>query len=84
MEIIFLFCSKVYYLASARELIRINGTSLGVVTIRAFKMGNRFFHNYLKLVDTHARLFFHSNATRSTSAPFTAAFCIVYFLPGIY
>ncbi|CAB4302935.1 unnamed protein product [Prunus armeniaca] len=42
-----------YYLASARELIRINGTtkapvmnyaaetSLGVVTIRAFKMGNR-------------------------------------------
>lgn len=75
MEITFLFCSKGYYLASARELIRINGTtkapvmnyaaetSLGVVTIRAFKMGNRFFHNYLKLVDTDARLFFHSNAT---------------------
>lgn len=75
MEITFLFCSKAYYLASARELIRINGTtkapvmnyaaetSLGVVTIRAFKMGHRFFHNYLKLVDTDAILFFHSNAT---------------------
>ncbi|CAB4272423.1 unnamed protein product [Prunus armeniaca] len=64
-----------YYLASARELIRINGTtkapvmnyasetSLGVVTIRAFKKADRFFHNYLELVDTDARLFFHSNAT---------------------
>ncbi|CAN6707296.1 unnamed protein product [Malus baccata var. baccata] len=64
-----------YYLATARELIRINGTtkapvmnyasetSLGVVTIRAFKMADRFFHNYLKLVDTDARLLFHSNAT---------------------
>eukprot|EP00257_Ricinus_communis_P009080 XP_002527423.2 ABC transporter C family member 8 isoform X1 [Ricinus communis] len=62
-----------YYLASARELIRINGTtkapvmnyaaetSLGVVTIRAFKMVNRFFQNYLKLVDKDAVLFFLSN-----------------------
>ncbi|KAH8514551.1 hypothetical protein Peur_058121 [Populus x canadensis] len=62
-----------YYLASARELIRINGTtkapvmnyaaetSLGVVTIRAFKMVDRFFQNYLKLVDNDAVLFFHSN-----------------------
>lgn len=38
-------------------------TSLGVVTIRAFKMADRFFQNYLELVDTDARLFFHSNAT---------------------
>ncbi|KAI4354231.1 hypothetical protein L6164_003118 [Bauhinia variegata] len=63
-----------YYQASARELIRINGTtkapvmnftaetSLGVVTIRAFEMVERFFHNYLKLVDTDAKMFFHSNA----------------------
>ncbi|XP_043705213.1 ABC transporter C family member 8-like [Telopea speciosissima] len=63
-----------YYLASARELIRINGTtkapvmnyaaetSLGVVTIRAFDMMDRFFQNYLKLIDTDAKLFFHSNA----------------------
>ncbi|XVF26934.1 hypothetical protein REPUB_Repub14bG0063100 [Reevesia pubescens] len=62
-----------YYLASARELIRINGTtkapvmnyaaetSLGVVTIRAFNMADRFFKNYLKLVDTDATLFFLCN-----------------------
>ncbi|TKY64388.1 ABC transporter C family member 8 [Spatholobus suberectus] len=62
-----------YYEASARELIRINGTtkapvmnfaaetSLGVVTVRAFNMVDRFFKNYLKLVDTDATLFFHSN-----------------------
>lgn len=37
-------------------------TSLGVVTIRAFNMVDRFFQNYLKLVDTDATLFFHSNA----------------------
>ncbi|KAI9161566.1 hypothetical protein LWI28_018709 [Acer negundo] len=36
-------------------------TSLGVVTIRAFNMLDRFFQNYLKLVDTDAILFFHSN-----------------------
>ncbi|XP_062153987.1 ABC transporter C family member 8-like [Alnus glutinosa] len=64
-----------YYQASARELIRINGTtkapvmnyasetSLGVVTIRAFNMVDRFFQNYLKLIDTDAGLFFYSNAT---------------------
>ncbi|XP_028790570.1 ABC transporter C family member 8-like [Neltuma alba] len=61
-----------YYQASSRELMRINGTtkapvmnftdetSLGVVTVRAFNMANRFFQNYLKLVDTDAKLFFHS------------------------
>lgn len=37
-------------------------TSLGVVTIRAFDMVERFFKNYLMLVDTDASLFFHSNA----------------------
>ncbi|KAK8989744.1 hypothetical protein V6N11_064161 [Hibiscus sabdariffa] len=63
-----------YYMSSARELIRINGTtkapimnhatetSQGVVTIRAFNMEDRFFKNYLKLVDTDATLFFLSNA----------------------
>ncbi|KAK1575888.1 hypothetical protein Q3G72_009230 [Acer saccharum] len=62
-----------YYIETARELIRINGTtkapvmnytaetSLGVVTIRAFNVVDRFFQNYLKLVDTDAILFFHSN-----------------------
>ncbi|BAT98418.1 hypothetical protein VIGAN_09207300 [Vigna angularis var. angularis] len=62
-----------YYQASSRQLMRINGTtkapvmnfaaetSLGVVTVRAFDMVERFFKNYLKLVDTDATLFFHSN-----------------------
>jgi hypothetical protein len=36
-------------------------TSLGVVTVRAFNMVDRFYKNYLKLVDTDASLFFHSN-----------------------
>ncbi|CAL5195604.1 unnamed protein product [Lathyrus oleraceus] len=64
---------QLYYQATARELIRINGTtkapvmnfaaetSLGVVTIRAFNMVDNFFQNYLTLVDTDASLFFHSN-----------------------
>lgn len=64
-----------YYLATARELIRINGTtkapvmnyaaetSLGAVTIRAFDMTERFFQKFLKLVDTDASLFFNYNAT---------------------
>ncbi|KAM7483828.1 hypothetical protein LguiB_008411 [Lonicera macranthoides] len=64
-----------YYQASARELMRINGTtkapvmnyatetSLGLATIRAFNMEDMFFKNYLKLVDTDASTFFYSNAT---------------------
>ncbi|KAL3511701.1 hypothetical protein ACH5RR_024418 [Cinchona calisaya] len=63
-----------YYQASARELMRINGTTkapimnyasetaLGVATIRAFNMSDRFFENYLKLVDTDAEVFLLSNA----------------------
>ncbi|XP_026449117.1 ABC transporter C family member 8-like isoform X2 [Papaver somniferum] len=63
-----------YVQASARELIRINGTtkapvmnyaaetSLGVVTVRAFSLTGRFFDSYQKLIDTDAKLFFHSNA----------------------
>ncbi|CAL5195605.1 unnamed protein product [Lathyrus oleraceus] len=62
-----------YYQATARELTRINGTtkapimnfaaetSLGVVTVRAYSMADRFFKNYLTLVDTDASLFYHSN-----------------------
>ncbi|XP_058750305.1 ABC transporter C family member 8-like [Vicia villosa] len=64
---------QLYYQATARELIRINGTtkapvmnfaaetSLGVVTVRAFNMMDNFFKNYLTLVDTDASLFFHTN-----------------------
>ncbi|TYI59921.1 hypothetical protein E1A91_D10G069700v1, partial [Gossypium mustelinum] len=88
-----------YYMSSARELIRINGTtkapvmnyaaetSLGVVTIRAFNMVDRFFRNNLKLVNTDATLFFFSNAamewlvlrieTLQNLTVFTAAFFVL-------
>ena len=90
---------KGYYQPSARELIRINGTtkapvmnyaaetSLGVVTIRAFNVADKFFENYLKLIDTDARLFFYSNAAMEwlvlrievlqNLTLFTAAFLLV-------
>ncbi|GLU14361.1 hypothetical protein SLE2022_309370 [Rubroshorea leprosula] len=93
-----------YYMATARELIRINGTtkapvmnyaaetSLGVVTIRAFNMVDRFFRNYLNLVDMDAKLFFFSNATMEwlilrietlqNLTLFTAAFLIVLLPKG--
>lgn len=91
---------KGYYQPSARELMRINGTtkapimnyatetSLGVATIRAFNMEERFFQNYLKLVDTDASTFLYSNATlewlilRTEALQnitlFTAALLLVY------
>ncbi|ERN15280.1 hypothetical protein AMTR_s00056p00226840 [Amborella trichopoda] len=62
-----------YYQSSARELVRINGTtkapvmncaaetSLGVVTIRAFSAMERFIYHNLRLIDTDARLFFYTN-----------------------
>ncbi|KAJ0978937.1 hypothetical protein J5N97_014411 [Dioscorea zingiberensis] len=64
-----------YYLASARKLVRINGTtkapltnyaaetSTGVVTIRAFSMIECFIRNNLKLIDTDATMFFHTIAS---------------------
>jgi ABC-type multidrug transport system fused ATPase/permease subunit len=63
-----------YYIASARELVRINGTTkapvmnyaaesmLGVITIRAFAATNRFIQTNLQLIDTDATLFFYKNA----------------------
>uniref|UniRef100_A0ACD5U7C4 Uncharacterized protein n=1 Tax=Avena sativa TaxID=4498 RepID=A0ACD5U7C4_AVESA len=63
-----------YYIASARELVRINGTTkapvmnyaaesmLGVITIRAFAATNRFIRTNLQLIDTDATLFFYTNA----------------------
>ncbi|KAF7843463.1 ABC transporter C family member 8-like isoform X1 [Senna tora] len=93
-----------YYQSSARELIRINGTtkapimnftaetSLGVVTVRAFNMVDRFFQSYLKIVDTDATLFFHSNAAMEwivlrieglqNLTLFTAAFLLVLLPKG--
>ncbi|XP_020088705.1 ABC transporter C family member 8-like isoform X3 [Ananas comosus] len=63
-----------YYIASVRELVRINGTTkapvmnyaaesmLGVVTIRAFAVAERFIQTNLNLIDADATLFFHTIA----------------------
>ncbi|XP_031488067.1 ABC transporter C family member 8 [Nymphaea colorata] len=62
-----------YYLASSRELIRINGTTkapvmnyaaettFGAVTIRAFFEMERFIKKNLQLIDRDAKLFFYTN-----------------------
>ncbi|KAL2324606.1 hypothetical protein Fmac_023664 [Flemingia macrophylla] len=63
-----------YYLASAKELMRMNGTTksfvanhlaesvAGAVTIRAFDEEDRFFEKNLDLIDVNASPFFHSFA----------------------
>ncbi|KAK4734645.1 hypothetical protein R3W88_008906 [Solanum pinnatisectum] len=63
-----------YYYASAKELMRINGTTksfvanhlaesiAGAVTIRAFKEEDRFFMKTLKLIDINASPIFHNFA----------------------
>ncbi|PHT87427.1 ABC transporter C family member 10 [Capsicum annuum] len=63
-----------YYYASAKELMRINGTTksfvanhlaesiAGAVTIRAFKEEDRFFAKTFELIDINASPFFHSFA----------------------
>ncbi|XP_028549629.1 ABC transporter C family member 10 [Dendrobium catenatum] len=63
-----------YYLASAKELMRINGTTKslvanhlaesvsGVVTIRAFEEEDRFFAKSLVLIDKNASPYFHNFA----------------------
>ncbi|KAM0065999.1 putative ABC-type xenobiotic transporter [Helianthus debilis subsp. tardiflorus] len=93
-----------YYQPNARELMRINGTtkaplmsyasetSLGVTTIRAFRMQDRFFKEYLKLVDRDASTFLYSNATLewlilrietfSNLTLFTATFLLVLIPNG--
>ncbi|XP_074592764.1 ABC transporter C family member 10 [Curcuma longa] len=64
-----------YYLASAKELMRINGTTKslvanhlseslsGSITIRAFGEEDRFFSKSLELIDKNASPFFHNFAT---------------------
>uniref|UniRef100_A0A5B6Z7L2 ABC-type xenobiotic transporter n=2 Tax=Davidia involucrata TaxID=16924 RepID=A0A5B6Z7L2_DAVIN len=63
-----------YYYASAKELMRINGTTksfvanhlaesvAGAMTIRAFEEEDRFFAKNLDLIDINASPFFHSFA----------------------
>lgn len=60
-----------YYFSSAKEFMRINGTTksfvanhlaesiAGVITIRAFKEEDRFFAQNLELIDTNGSPFFH-------------------------
>ncbi|KAF5179061.1 ABC transporter ATP-binding protein/permease VMR1 [Thalictrum thalictroides] len=61
-----------YYFSSAKELMRINGTTksmlanhlaesiAGAMTIRAFDKEDRFFAQNLDLIDTNASPFFHN------------------------
>ncbi|OVA05091.1 ABC transporter [Macleaya cordata] len=61
-----------YYFASAKDLMRINGTTkslvanhlaesiAGAITIRAFDEEDRFFAKNLNLIDTNASPFFHT------------------------
>ncbi|XP_042048232.1 ABC transporter C family member 8-like isoform X2 [Salvia splendens] len=99
-----------YYQKSAGELMRVNGTTkapvmnyasetaLGVATIRAFGVSDKFFSNYLKLVDRDAKVFLSSNAalewlvlrsealqnlTLFTSAIFLVVFPNSYIAPGL-
>ncbi|XP_062228125.1 ABC transporter C family member 10-like isoform X2 [Phragmites australis] len=63
-----------YYLASAKELMRINGTTKsalanhlgesvsGAITIRAFEEEDRFFEKNLELVDKNAGSYFYNFA----------------------
>ncbi|EMS51110.1 ABC transporter C family member 9 [Triticum urartu] len=63
-----------YYLASAKELMRINGTTMsalanhlgesisGAITIRAFEEEDRFFAKNLDLVDKNASPYFYNFA----------------------
>ncbi|XP_075492282.1 ABC transporter C family member 10-like [Primulina tabacum] len=60
-----------YYFSSAREFMRINGTTkssvanhvaesvAGVITIRAFEEEDRFFSKNLELIDTNGSPYFH-------------------------
>ncbi|PSS04420.1 ABC transporter C family member 10 like [Actinidia chinensis var. chinensis] len=65
---------QIYYFATAKELMRINGTTkslvanhvaesiAGSMTIRAFEEEDRFFVKTLHLIDINASPFFHSFA----------------------
>ncbi|XWS61274.1 hypothetical protein CRYUN_Cryun07bG0112200 [Craigia yunnanensis] len=65
-------CLQKYYFSTAKELMRINGTTkslvanhlaesiAGAITIRAFEEEERFFAKNLDLIDTNASPFFHS------------------------
>ncbi|XP_057733182.1 ABC transporter C family member 10-like [Arachis stenosperma] len=72
--IIFAIRLQRYYFATAKELMRLNGTTksyvanhlaesvAGAVTIRAFEEEDRFFAKNLHLIDVNASPFFHTFA----------------------
>ena len=72
MPACFHFTIQSYYFASAKELMRINGTTkslvashlaesiAGTMTIRAFREEDRLFLKNLDLIDTNASPLFHS------------------------
>ncbi|PON96905.1 ATP-binding cassette containing protein [Trema orientale] len=68
------FLLQKYYFSTAKELMRINGTTkslvsnhlaesvAGAITIRAFEEEERFFMKNLELIDVNASPFFHNFA----------------------
>ncbi|KAK7391292.1 hypothetical protein VNO78_19706 [Psophocarpus tetragonolobus] len=72
--IYFVICLQRYYFASAKELMRMNGSTksilashlaesvAGAVTIRAFNEEDRFFEKSLDLIDVNASPYFHNFA----------------------
>lgn len=73
--ILIIYFLQKYYFASAKELMRMNGTTksfvanhlaesvAGTVTIRAYEEEDRFFIKNLDLIDINATPFFHSFAS---------------------
>ncbi|KAK1565421.1 hypothetical protein Q3G72_026221 [Acer saccharum] len=73
MIYLFIFLQR-YYFASAKELMRMNGTTksslashlaesiAGAMTIRAFRQEDGFFSKSLKLIDANACSYFHSSS----------------------
>lgn len=67
-----MFHSQRYYIASAKELMKIDGTTRslvanhlaesisGAITIRAFNEEDRFFTRMMMLLDKNASPFFHN------------------------
>ncbi|KAJ0802678.1 putative ABC-type xenobiotic transporter [Helianthus annuus] len=80
-----------YYYASAKELMRLDGTSkslvashlaqsiAGVVTIRAFGEEDRFFSEHMNLINGNASPFFHSFSAKEWLIQRLEMLCAVVF-----
>ncbi|KAM0851579.1 hypothetical protein ACQ4PT_052345 [Festuca glaucescens] len=81
--VIGVLCIQRYYIASARELVRINGTTKApVINYAAESMlaSDRFIKTNLQLIDTDATLFFYTNAALEWVLLRVEALQIVVFL----